>query len=147
MVALARVDATGFWAERAPERSLDVSHASVAAPMLHCNMTTALNLRLGLEDLLADLQHARKRGDLGRLALIAYCEVRRWARDAGAVLLAEHASELITASPHVSREAFLEHIDNLILELEDAPRVVSSLRADKPDSGSMPTAQRGHAAR
>jgi hypothetical protein len=64
--------------------------------------------------------------------LIAYCEVRRWARDAGAVLLAEHASQLITGTPHVSREVFLEHIDRLIHELEEAPRVVSSLRGDPP---------------
>jgi len=95
--------------------------------MLHCNMTTSRSLQLGLEDLLADLRHARRSDDLGRLALIAYCEVRRWARDAGALLLAEHASEMITATPHVSREAFLERIDNLIHELEATP-----LPAPKP---------------
>jgi hypothetical protein len=89
--------------------------------MLRCNMTAALSLQLGLEDLLADLRHARRSGDLGRLALLAYCEVRRWAREAGNSLLAEHASELITGSPAVSREAFLGHIDKLIHELEDVP--------------------------
>ena len=87
--------------------------------MLHCNMTSARNLQLGLEDLLADLRHARRRDDLGRLALVAYCEVRRWARDAGDFVLAEHASELITGSPHASREAFLVRIDNPIHELEE----------------------------
>jgi hypothetical protein len=89
--------------------------------MLHCTMTSQLKLQLGLEDLLADLRHARRHNDLGRLALIAYCEVRRWARDAGKEALAEHASELVTASPHSSREAFLEHIDDLIRELEVVP--------------------------
>jgi hypothetical protein len=93
--------------------------------MLRCNMTAASSLQLGLEDLLADLRHARRSGDLGRLALLAYCEVRRWAREAGNALLAEHASELITGSPPVSREAFLGHIDKLILELEDVPVVAS----------------------
>jgi GMP synthase-like glutamine amidotransferase len=91
--------------------------------MLRCNMTAALSLQLGLEDLLADLRDARRSGDLGRLALLAYCEVRRWAREAGNSLLAEHASELITGSPAVSREAFLGHIDELIHELEDGMRL------------------------
>ena len=93
--------------------------------MLHCNMTSALSLQLGLDDLLADLRHARRRDDLGRLALVAYCEVRRWARDAGDLVLAEHASELITNTPHTNREAFLGHIDDLIHELEDARSTAS----------------------
>jgi hypothetical protein len=93
--------------------------------MLRCNMTAALSLQLGLEDLLADLRHARRSGDLGRLALLAYCEVRRWAREAGNSPLAEHASELITGSPAVSREAFLGRIDKLIHELEDVPAFAS----------------------
>lgn len=93
-------------------------------------MTTASSLQLGLEDLLADLRHARRSGDLGRLVLLAYCEVRRWARDAGNSLLAEHASELITCSPPVSREAFLGHIDKLIHELEDVPAFASKPAVD-----------------
>ena len=106
-----------------------VSRASVASFMLHCTMTPTPNLQLGLEDLLADLRHARRRDDLGRLALVAYCEVRRWARDAGDFVLAEHASELITGSPHVSREAFLVRIDNLIHELEEVlPLAARGLR-------------------
>jgi hypothetical protein len=92
--------------------------------MLRCNMMPALSQQLGLEDLLADLRHARRSGDLGRLALLSYCEVRRWARDAGNSLLAEHASELITGSPPISQEAFLGHIDDLIHELEDVPPFV-----------------------
>lgn len=86
--------------------------------MLQCNMNTALNLQLGLDDLLADLRHSRKHGDLGRLAFIAYCEVRRWARTAGEVELEDRSSRVIIGSPHESREAFLAHIDDLILALE-----------------------------
>ncbi|MBK6853237.1 MAG: hypothetical protein IPG93_17000 [Burkholderiales bacterium] len=40
-------------------------------------------LKLGLDDLLADLWYARRSGDLGRLALVTYYEVRRWAKLAG----------------------------------------------------------------
>ncbi len=95
-----------------------VSLKSVLVIMLHCNMKTALNLQLGLDDLLADMRHSRKHGDLGRLAFIAYCEVRRWARAAGEVELENHSSRVIIDSPHDSREAFLAHIDDLIEALE-----------------------------
>jgi hypothetical protein len=89
--------------------------------MLHCNMgASSVLLQLGLEDLLGDLQHARKSGDLGRLALLAYCEVRHWARLAGEQGLAEHSSELITHCPHASRAEFLTQVDELIVELEQA---------------------------
>jgi hypothetical protein len=47
--------------------------------MLQCNMTTSLNIQLTLEDLLADLRFARRHDQLGRLALLAYCEVKGWA--------------------------------------------------------------------
>jgi hypothetical protein len=94
-------------------------------------MTSATSLQLGLEDLLADLRHARKRDDLGRLALLAYCEVRRWARDAGDSVLADHASHLITGSPHVSREAFLAQIDALIHELEEVPVLATRALLDR----------------
>jgi hypothetical protein len=83
-------------------------------------------LQLGLDDLLGDLRYARRRGDLGRLALISYCEVRRWARMAGYQQLAEHSSELVTNLPPESREAFLARIDNLIVELEKARVAFSS---------------------
>ena len=79
-----------------------------------------MQLQLGLEDLLGDLQYARRQGDLGRLALLLYCEVRRWARLAGEQELAEHSSELIWRTPHASREEFLTHVDELIIELEQA---------------------------
>ena len=77
-------------------------------------------LGLWLEDLLGDLRHARRSGDLGRLALLSYCEVRRWARVAGYQGLAEHSSELITHAPHASRAEFLAQVDELIVELESA---------------------------
>lgn len=86
--------------------------------MLQRNMSTVMNLQLGLEDVLADLRHSRRAGDLGRLAFIAYCDVRRWARAAGETELAETSSRVITGSPHDSHEVFLEHIDHLINELE-----------------------------
>ena len=89
--------------------------------MLHCNMNTSpLPRQPELEDLLGDLRHARRSGDLGRLALLAYCEVRRWARLAGENRLAEHSSDLVIHSPHASREEFLTQVDELIDELEQA---------------------------
>ncbi len=75
-----------------------------------------------LDDLLADLYHARKRGDLGRMAFVAYCDVRRWARDEGREVLAEQAAGLVTQSPHISREVFLGQIDHLIAQLEALQR-------------------------
>lgn len=88
--------------------------------MLQCSMTATSSLELGLDDLLGDLRHARRSGDLGRIALLVYCEVRRWARQAGEQGLAEHSSELITHSPYPSREDFLTEVDDLIVELEHA---------------------------
>lgn len=79
-----------------------------------------LSLQNGLEELLGDLGFARKSEDLGRLALLAYCEVRRWARDAGEQELARRSSELISASHHASRAEFLTVVDGLIAELEQA---------------------------
>lgn len=76
-------------------------------------------MHVGLEDLLGDLRYARRRGDLGRLALLLYCEVRRWARMAGEQALAEHSSTLMTNCPYATREQFLEQVDSLIIELEE----------------------------
>lgn len=87
--------------------------------MLRCNMNTSNDpLQLSLEDLLGDLQHARRSDDMSRLALLAYCEVRRWARMAGEHALAESSTELITRSPHASREQFMAQMDVLISQLE-----------------------------
>lgn len=43
-------------------------------------MSNDQRLRLALEDVLADLRHARRSEDIGRLAFLSYCDVRRWAR-------------------------------------------------------------------
>jgi hypothetical protein len=81
-----------------------------------------MTARLRLDDVLGDLQHARRTGDVGRLALVAYCDVRRWARLAGEHALAEHSTELVMKSPHPSREEFLHRVDELIDELETVRR-------------------------
>jgi hypothetical protein len=88
--------------------------------MLHCNMIAppSPNLRLELEDVLGDLHYARRKGDLGRLALLTYCDVRRWARVAHADELAQHASDLVARQPHPNRDAFLTLVDEMIDELE-----------------------------
>ncbi len=88
--------------------------------MLHCNMNVyTAPIQHSLEDLLGDLHHARRRGDMSRLALLAYCEVRRWARQAGEQALAERSTALITQSPLASREVFMDQVDALIADLED----------------------------
>jgi hypothetical protein len=105
--------------------------------MLHCNMDANLDKRLGLEDLVGDLQYARRREDLGRLALLAYCEVRRWARQAGENGVAERASALFTGSPHVSRDAFLCQIDALITELEQLDRMYQRNAAQRAAAAAI----------
>lgn len=93
------------------------------------------SLQLGLEDLLGEMYFARRSGDLGRLALLAYCEVRRWARVAGEQALADQSSGLIHNSPHADRDEFIARIDALIGELENArQRVVQrAQRESEPD--------------
>ena len=86
--------------------------------MLRRSMADYLRLYLDLDDVLGDLQHARRQGDLGRLALLAYCEVRRWARQAGEPRLAASSLALITDNPAPSRSEFLRRVDDLIAELE-----------------------------
>jgi len=91
--------------------------------MLHCNMnTSAVSLQNGLEDILGDLQFARRRGDLGRLALLAYCEVRRWAREAHAEELAMRSGALMKNFPYSSRDEFLDAVDDLIVQVEHTHR-------------------------
>jgi hypothetical protein len=97
-----------------------VSGTSGTGFMLQCTMSLPLTLRLGLDDLLADLRHARRGGNLGRLALIAYCDVRRWARQAGEVGIAKNSAAMFTDVPHANREVFLQQVDSLMLELEQA---------------------------
>jgi hypothetical protein len=99
--------------------------------MLQCTMTGNLtNIRLGLDGVLGDLQHARRIGNVGRLALLAYCEVRRWARQAGEQALAERSAALVMTSPQPSRDEFLSRVDELIDELECVRRRLAGARLD-----------------
>jgi hypothetical protein len=75
-------------------------------------------LRLGLEDLAGDLAYARRNSDLARLALLCYCEIRRWARLAGEEHLADLSGALVSEHPARDREAFLEQVDGVVIELE-----------------------------
>jgi hypothetical protein len=86
--------------------------------MLQRNMTNSIDIQLGLEDLLADLHHARKHDQLGRLALLAYCEVKGWARRAGKSDVADTALRMFSQNPCLSKHAFLAGIDGLISTLE-----------------------------
>ena len=94
----------------------------LAPPTVHdaCNMNTDERLKLSLEDVLGDLWHARRAGDIGRLALLSYCDVRRWARVAHHQRLAARSHELVLSCPHSDREDFLFAIDQLIAEMEQA---------------------------
>jgi hypothetical protein len=82
--------------------------------MLHCNMTNHFDSQLALEDLLADLHFARKSEQLGRLALLAYCEVKGWARRAGKLDAADLALRLFSENPCRSKGEFLAGINGLI---------------------------------
>lgn len=86
--------------------------------MLRCNMTKSLNTQLALEDLLADLQYARKHDQLGRLALLAYCEVKGWARQAGKPEVAAIALRMFSENPCLSKSEFLQSIDGLVATLQ-----------------------------
>jgi hypothetical protein len=86
--------------------------------MLQRNMTNSINTQLVLEDLLADLRHARKQDQLGRLALLAYCEVKGWARRAGKPDVADTALQMFSENPCLSKAEFLHSIDSLIATLE-----------------------------
>lgn len=80
----------------------------------HLRMTTPLTIQLALEDLLADLHFARKHEHLGRLALLAYCDVKRWARQAGKADVADMALHMFAQRPCPSKEDFLRGIDELL---------------------------------
>ena len=83
-------------------------------------METGLSpaLRSSLEDVLGSLLHARRNGDLGRLALLTYWDVRSWARWARRDALAGLASDFIIGEPLPNRAAFLTLVDQVIAELE-----------------------------
>lgn len=75
-------------------------------------------LRVGLEDLAGEMAYARRTEDLGRLALLSYCEIRRWARLAGEQRLADLSWALVTDHPAGDRKAFLNQVDDVVTELE-----------------------------
>lgn len=95
-----------------------VRKRSDAGPMLQRTMIQSSSIRNGLEDLLADLHYARRNQELGRLALLAYCEVRSWARQADELELADHSTQIFTQNPCVSKNEFLAKVDALVAKLE-----------------------------
>ncbi len=108
-------------------------------------MKTSPSLQLELKDLLADLQHARRSGDLGRMALLCYCEVRRWARKAGQTELAGISAEMITGSPHSTREAFLSDMDRLLRRLETLQREWHASQPEgRAETAAHPRGQHPH---
>ena len=112
--------------------------------MLHCTMTTSHSIQLALEDLLADLHHARRQGDLGRLALLAYCEVRGWARRAGMADIADWVTRMFTENPCVSRDEFLAKIDTLIAALERHRRCATAWHGTVGQPPTPPCSHRAH---
>ena len=80
-------------------------------------MRTSVNNQHGLEDLLADLHLARQHEQIGRLALLIYCDVKRWARLAGKSDVADMALRMFAMKPSPSREDFLRDIDQILESL------------------------------
>jgi hypothetical protein len=81
-------------------------------------MTNSIDNQLALEDLLADLQFVRKHDQIGRLALLAYCEAKGWARWAGKHDVSDKALEMFSQSPYHTKQEFLKEVNNLIAALE-----------------------------
>ena len=75
------------------------------------------NLRLGLEDLRADLSPTRRADDLGRPALLFFGDVRRRARFARKHRLAGNASKMVTACPHEGRTSLITQVGKLGADL------------------------------
>jgi len=111
--------------------------------MLRRTMNASLSIRLGLEDLLADLRHARRHAELGRLALLSYCEVRGWARQAGEIGIASQSTKMFTENPYVNKEDFLMKVDSLISSLErlQSSAPASSRSFAPAQGGGTPFAQ------
>jgi hypothetical protein len=106
-------------------------------------MGTSFAIQLGLEDLLADLHYARRSQELGRLALLAYCEVKSWARQAGKPDIADGATRMFTETPCVCKEEFLSNIDRLIATLEchqrsNSPSTIHPPLPTEPMQSTMP---------
>lgn len=98
--------------------------------MLHRNMMPTPSIQIELEDLIADFRFARRADKLGRLALLAYCDCKAWARRAAKPDVANTALAMFTENPCLSKDEFLERIDHLISLLE-------SHRKDDPPEGSL----------
>jgi hypothetical protein len=86
--------------------------------MLQCSMNKSIAIQLILQDLLADLNYARKHDQLGRLALLAYCELKSWARQAGKPEIADLAMRMFSENPCPTKDEFLQRIDRLIASLQ-----------------------------
>jgi hypothetical protein len=86
--------------------------------MLQCSMTKSINIELILEDLLADLNNARNHDQLGRLALLAYYDLKGWARQAGKPEIAALAMRMFSQNPCLSKDDLLQNIDQLIATLQ-----------------------------
>ena len=88
--------------------------------MLHCTMIAKLTpaLHQHLEDVLGELQYARRTDNLSRLVHVTYWDVRRWARSAQCEALASRAADLIRSEPQPSRAACLAIVDDVIHALE-----------------------------
>jgi len=97
--------------------------------MLQRNMTHS-DVQLSLEDILGALWHARRSGDIGRLARVGCSDVQRWARARREDALVARARALLTDCPYRNRDEFMFAIDRLIAEVEHAHvRLVSHDRA------------------
>jgi hypothetical protein len=83
-------------------------------------MNTSADLQFALEDLLAQLWHTRRTGDLGKLAHQSFAEVHRWGRTAEHSPLVHRARDLLVRCPYQSREDLVWAIDQLIAEVEFA---------------------------
>ena len=81
-------------------------------------MREARHIQQALDDLLADLRGARQQEQLGRLALLAYCDVKRWARQAGKTDVADMALRMFAEQPCLSKDDFLQGMDRLITALQ-----------------------------
>lgn len=81
-------------------------------------MGTPLTIKQALEPVLADLRYARKHEQVGKLALLVYCDVKRWARHAGKGDVADLVMRMFSESSCKSKGDFLQDIDELLGSLE-----------------------------
>ena len=70
------------------------------------------------EDLAAELTHSRRHDDVGRLALLCFCQVRQLAREAHESQLSELSWRMFIGTVPQDRESFLARVDAVIDELQ-----------------------------